>query len=74
MWATEYLIHEHRQELLRTAEQIHLIREAQAQPRPRVIRRWALKLVDWLQLFRRPRRRFQRTPLAAPAILERGTT
>lgn len=71
MWATEYQIHEHRKELLRTAAQIRLAREAQAQPRRGVVRRWALEFAGWLQRFRR---QFPLVPLATPAMLKRRTT
>ncbi len=74
MWATEYEVHEHRKELLRTAAQAHLVREAQAQPHARVARWWAHELVLWLQQFRRPRQQFQPLPFAARQVSLRRTT
>jgi hypothetical protein len=78
MWATEYTIHEHRKELLRTAAQVRLVREAQAQPRAGVTRWWAhelaLQRVRWLQPFRRLRRQLQPLLFAAHPISLRRTT
>ncbi len=74
MWATEYMVHEHRKELLRAAAQAHLVREAQAQPRARVARWWAYELVRWLQSVRRPRQHLQPMPFAARQVSLRRTT
>ncbi len=61
MRPTEYMIHEHRKEMLRTAEQVRFARASQAQHQ-RHGRSLALRLIavvgtgGWLHFFRRPRR------------------
>ena len=47
MLPTEYMIHEHRKELERTAAEIRLIREASTQPT-----RWTTFVVNIMRMFR----------------------
>ena len=49
MLPTEYMVHEHRKEMLRTAAQVRLVRLVQVNPHP--LNRW---LTQVIAAFRRP--------------------
>jgi len=59
MWPTEYVVHEHRKNLERTAAEIRLSREASTQPT-----RWMIHARNLMRMFRIRRRRPQ--PMMQP--------
>ena len=63
MWPSEYMLNEHRKDMMRTAAEISLVNEARGE-RPSLIQS-LIRMVNQLRL-RRPSRQIEIVPVAQP--------